>query len=93
MYPLEEFGDVVVGWKCFEKVVVGISEDTGDERKKIQEMYKETTAAKFMEFFKPNLKRFIKHNYVATWQDMQCFLAMEMLLDGALLSHIDFAEN
>jgi hypothetical protein len=79
--------------EVLRKVVAGISEETCEERKKIQEVYKETTAAEFVDFFKPNLQRFIKHNYVATWQDTQCSLTMETLPDGAILSHIDFAEN
>jgi hypothetical protein len=35
----------------------------------------------------------IKDNYVATWQDMQCQLAMETLPEGSILFHVDFAEN
>jgi hypothetical protein len=49
--------------------------------------------AEFISYFKPNLKKFIKHNYVAALQDMQYRLAMDTLPEGSILSHIDFAKN
>jgi hypothetical protein len=91
--PIEEFGDGSLFWTRFDKVVVGAYIDMGETRKKIHEVFKETSMAEFISYFKPNLKKFIKHNYVATWQDTQCQLAMETLLEGSILSHIDFAEN
>jgi hypothetical protein len=91
--PIEEFGDGRVSRTRFDKVVVGVNPDIGETRKKIQEVFKETSVVEFISYLKPNLKKFIKHNYVATWQDMQCRLAMETLPEGSILSHVDFAEN
>jgi hypothetical protein len=91
--PNEEFGDGMVSWPRFEKVDIGTNTETGETRKKIQEVHKETSVLEFIAYFRPNLQKFIKHNYVATWQDMQCRLAMETLPEGSILSHIDFAEN
>ena len=31
--------------------------------------YKETTIAELIEFLKPKLNFFVKHNFLATWQD------------------------
>jgi hypothetical protein len=42
---------------------------------------------------KPNLQKFIRHNFVASWQDKQARLVLESLLAGTIISHVDFAEN
>jgi hypothetical protein len=39
------------------------------------------------------LQKFIKHKFVARWQDSQCRLAMSNLLEDVLLLDIDFVEN
>jgi hypothetical protein len=44
-------------------------------------------------FIKPTLQKFIRHNYIARWQDAQAGLALSSLREGDLLSHLDFAEN
>jgi hypothetical protein len=44
-------------------------------------------------FIKPTLQKFIRHNYIARWQDAQAGLAMSSLQEGDLLSHLDFAKN
>jgi fibronectin type 3 domain-containing protein len=39
------------------------------------------------------VQSFIRHNFVARWQDKQTTLAMNRLDSDAILSHIDYAEN
>jgi hypothetical protein len=58
-----------VYWKCWEKDIIGISDQTDEPRKRIREVFKETTAADFVAYLKPNIQKFIRHNYVACWQD------------------------
>jgi hypothetical protein len=82
-----------IKWRRFEKTEVGMNNDTGLPRLILQEAYKETTPTEFVIYMKSTLQKFIKHNYVARWQDSQCRLAMSGLREGVLLSHIDFAEN
>jgi hypothetical protein len=53
----------------------------------------ETIAREFLEFLQPKLMKFVSHNFVATWQDEQCHLALENLPEDTILLHIDFAEN
>lgn len=91
--PEEENGNHIVKWKRFEKTVIGGYDATGVVKKRIQEVFKETTSVEFLQYLKPNLQKFIKHNYVACWQDSQCHLAMETIPEGVLISHVDFSEN
>jgi hypothetical protein len=92
--PLEENSpaDYSVKWKCFEKTVVGQTED-GQPKKRIREVYKSTSGEEFLNYLKPNLEKFVTHNFVARWQDSQCENAMRDLPSDSILSHIDFAEN
>jgi hypothetical protein len=53
----------------------------------------QTSTKKFLKYLRLKLTRFVAHNFVARWQDHQCYLAMENLLDDAILSYIDFVEN
>jgi hypothetical protein len=47
----------------------------------------------FLDYLRPKLQQFIKHNFVMRWQDTQCRLAMVNLPCDCILSHIDFVEN
>ena len=42
----------------------------GLERKKLCLSYKTTSSAAFLEYLKPKLQGFIKHNFVARWEDV-----------------------
>lgn len=84
--------DYTLKWKCFEKVVVGQGED-GQPRKRITEVFKQTSVREFLDYFLPNLTKFVTQNFVARWQDSQCQNAMNDLPADMILSHIDFAEN
>lgn len=92
--PVEVQGrpDVTVKWRCFQNEVVGATED-GQAKKKIQEVFKQTSVSEFLDFLRPKLAKFVAHNFVARWQDKQAHLAMSTLPEDTILSHIDFAEN
>ena len=79
-------------WKCFKKTIIGQTE-LGQPKKRIREVYKHTTILEFLDYLKPNLTKFVTHNFVARWQDFQCHTAMGDLPKDAILSHIDFAKN
>jgi hypothetical protein len=89
----EKDGNTLVQWKCFDKQVIGTSEETGEVRKRIREVFMETTIAEFVAYLKPNFQKFIRHNFVANWQDKQARLALEFLPARTIISHVDFAEN
>jgi hypothetical protein len=97
LYPLEVLSignseSFLLQWKCFEKTIVGQTE-ARQPKKRIREVYKNTSVSEFLEYLKPNLTKFVTHNFVARWQDSQCHIAMTDLPEDAILSHIDFAEN
>lgn len=73
--------------------MVGQNKATGELRRRIREVHKETTTANFLLYMIPNVHKFIKHNYIAWWQDRQSSLALESIPDDVIISHVDFAEN
>ena len=44
-------------------------------------------------YLKPKVAAFIKHDFIANWQDHQCKEMMCNLPKGIIVSHIDFAKN
>ena len=58
-----------VRWKCFEYITVGTNSEAGKEKKRIDEVFKETSPGEFIAYLKPKVCAFIKHNFIANWQD------------------------
>lgn len=58
-------------WKCFQYEEVGKTPD-GRPRKRIKETFMETTPSLFLDYIRPKIKQFIKHSFVASWQDGAC---------------------
>jgi hypothetical protein len=81
-----------VSWNCFELEVIGVNED-GRPKKKVKECFKETSSSTFLEYLRPKIQLFVKHNFVARWQNAQCKIFMDVLPRDTILSHINFAEN
>lgn len=73
--------------------VIGVHEDTGYEKKRLQEVFKETSPGEFVGYVRNKVQSFVTHNFVANWQDGECRNMMENVPHGVLISHIDFAEN
>jgi hypothetical protein len=82
-----------VCWRKFEKVVVGVNPMTEKDKMRVRKQFKQTSPADFVSYLKSTVQSFIKHNFVARWQDEQAALAMSGLDLGTILSHIDYAEN
>jgi hypothetical protein len=89
----EKEGNTLVQWKCFDKQVIGTTSETGEVRKRIREVFMETSVAEFVAYMKPNLQKFIRHNFVASWQDKQARLVLESLLAGTIISHVDAKQD
>jgi hypothetical protein len=68
--PIEVIGnlDYNVSWRCFEIGVVGQFDD-GQPRKRIREVFKETSTIEFITYVKVNLQKIIEHNFVAHLQN------------------------
>ena len=80
-------------WQCFEKTIIPGTDEEGQPRKRIRDVYKETAPFELIAHLKPALQKFILHNFTARWQDAQARLAMSTMPRNVLLSHLDFAEN
>lgn len=92
-YELSMCANQKLKWKCFDKLTVGVDEESGQEKKRIQEVFKETSPGEFVAYLKTKVGAFVTHNFVANWQDFECRKMMDNLPCGVLISHIDFAEN
>lgn len=90
--PEESTTSTLVTWKCFENEVIGLTQE-GRPRKRIVEAYKETSSIVFFEYLKSKLPQFVRHNFIARWQDDHCKRSMQCMGEGMILSHIDYAEN
>jgi hypothetical protein len=80
-----------VFWKCFELETIGVNKD-GRHKKRVKECFKETSST-FLEYLRPKIQLFVKHNFVAMWQNAQCKISMDVLPRDTILSHINFVEN
>jgi hypothetical protein len=55
--------------------------------------YKEMTSAELIEFMKPKLSFFVKHNFLATRQDVEFKEQLSNLPAHTVLTCMDFNEN
>ena len=57
----------LVKWKCFENKVVGICKESGQEKKRIKQVFKETTLREYIMYMLPKVQNFIMHGGVDRW--------------------------
>lgn len=91
--PFEEQGDSnrKLQWKRFE--MVDVLTTKGEQRKKLQLVYKETTSDEFLAYFNPKLQLFVQHSFIARWEDSQFRQCLENFQSDTIVSVVDFAEN
>jgi hypothetical protein len=65
----------------------------GKPLKKLSLIYKQTTSNELVEYMKPKLQGFVKHNFVARWQDKHFKICLKSFLVGNMVSIVDFVEN
>ena len=61
--------------------------------KKLNLVYKKTTADVFFDYLKPKLQAFVTHNFVARWEDAQFKKSIRTFPKDTIVSVVDFAEN
>jgi hypothetical protein len=81
----------LVKWKHFAIQVIRIQK--GKERKKLQLVSEETTTAELVSYMKPKLQAFVRHAFLAKWEDEQFRACLASFLDDTMVSVIDYAEN
>jgi hypothetical protein len=91
--PTEEAGGFgsLVKWKHFAMEVIRTKK--GEERKKLQLVYEETTSDKLVSYLKPKLEAFVQHNFVAKWEDDQFRVCLASFPDDTMVFVIDYVEN
>jgi hypothetical protein len=91
--PIEEEGSAnkLVKWKNLSMET--ITTKKGQERKKLQLVYKETTSDKLVSYLKPKLQAFARHSFVAKWEDEQFQTYLANFPTDSMVSVIDFVEN
>lgn len=65
----------------------------GKALKRLTLVYKKTTSDEFIDYLKPNLDFFVKHNFVARWEDKQFRECLKSFPQDSGVSIVDFAEN
>ncbi len=63
-------------WKCYELVIHAKMRARKDKVLILQ--YKETTLICFLDYLRPKLKKFIVHNYVAYFKEMQYIICLDL---------------
>ncbi len=61
--------------------------------KKLTLVYKCTTAYELMEYMKPKFKTFVRHNFVAQWQDKDFKICIKSFPIGSMVLVVDFAKK
>ena len=91
--PIEEDGlsQTTVRWKHYE--MQSITTRKGLQRKKLQLIYKDTTSHELVQYLKPKLQFFVRHSFVAKWEDEQFRTCLRTCPADTMVSVIDYDEN
>jgi hypothetical protein len=65
----------------------------GKSLKNLTLVYKKTTLDEFVDYLKPKLQHFVRHNFVSRWQDQQFKACVKVVLLDSIVFVIDFVEN
>ena len=88
---LQGSGSALVDWRRFS-LEETISKK-GKSLKRLTLVYKKTTSDEFIDYLKPKLDFFVKHNFVARWEDKQFRECLKSFPQDSVVSIVDFAEN
>jgi hypothetical protein len=65
----------------------------GEEMKKLKLMDKSTNSKEFIQYLKPKLQYFVRHNFVARWQDQQFKNCLDNFPNDTIVLVIGFVGN
>jgi hypothetical protein len=92
LMELSHNSNKMVQWNCYQKVVVGKTKG-GRDYKVLRLQYKLTPARQYLQYMRPQLTRFITHNFIAQWQAEQYRVCLAIFSLASILSVVDFAED
>jgi hypothetical protein len=85
------FNPTMVDWKRF--VMETIMSKAKHSLLKLTFVYKKTDNEKSIEYFKPKLQNFVKHNFVSRWKNKQFKAFIVSFPKNKVVFIVDFAEN
>lgn len=90
---LEEIGSnpVLVQWRHF--VLKTTMSRVGKALKKLTLVYKTASLDDFIDYMKPKLQHFVKHNFVAKWEDKHFKKCIKHFPTNIMVYVVDSAEN
>jgi hypothetical protein len=65
----------------------------GKALKKLNLVYKTTSSNEFIDYMKPKLQHFIKHNFVAKWEDKHFKKCIKHFPTNIMVYVLHFAKN
>jgi hypothetical protein len=88
---LDNADGVLIEWRRF--ALEQTTSKKGKVSKKLTLVYKKTFPDVLLEYMRPKLQYFVKHNFVAKWQDLQFKACIKTFPINSVVSVVDFAEN
>jgi hypothetical protein len=79
-----------IEWRCY--ILEKATTKNGNSLNNLILVYKKTTLIEFIDRPKPKLQHFVRHNFVARWQDQQFKACVKVVPFGSIISIIDFAK-
>ncbi len=65
----------------------------GKPLKKLAFVYKQTTSNELVDYLKPKLQQFVKHNFVVCWHDKEFKTCIKSFSIITVISIVDFVKN
>ncbi len=67
--------------------------NNGQPLKKLTLVYKNTTSSEFIEYLQPKLQHFVKHNFVARWENKHFKQCIKYFPNNIVVSIVNFVKN
>jgi len=65
----------------------------GKASKKLTLVYKNISSDEFIDYMKPKLQHFVRHNFMAKWEDKHFKNCIKHFLTNIMVFVVDFAAN
>jgi hypothetical protein len=85
------FNYVMVHWRHFALETTMLKASRA--LKKLTLDYKTTSTYEFIDYMKPKLQHFVKHNFVTRWENKHFKNCIKSFLTNTMVSIVDFIEN
>jgi hypothetical protein len=80
-----------VQWRCY--ALEETRSKNGKTLKKLTLVYKNTSSSEFIKYLKPKFQHFIKHNFVARWQNKKFKTCVKSFSNDCIVFIVDFVKH